>query len=190
MCPTPSGKTPPDGPAADSSGHDSAPQDRAQVQNPDPRDGALPSRSELSETTGCACFNTRKTARAVTQHFSKFLAATGLKETQFSILSVLAQTGPAPMGKLADFLVMDRTTLTRNLAPLRGKSYIETTPGKDGRTRLVRITDAGLQILATALPEWRKAQESLITLFGVEEWNALQKNLDLLQSISRGEHAR
>jgi len=147
------------------------------------------SHSELTATAECACFNVRKTARAVTQHFSKFLVETGLKETQFSILSVLAQTGPLPMGKLAEILVMDRTTLTRNLAPLKTKKYLETAPGKDGRTRLVQITNSGSHMLATALPQWRKAQDSLMGLFGAKDWNALRKNLDLLQSIARGEHA-
>lgn len=147
------------------------------------------SHNELTATAECACFNVRKTARAVTQHFSKFLGETGLKETQFSILSVLAQTGPLPMGKLAEILVMDRTTLTRNLAPLKAKKYLETAPGKDGRTRPVQITDSGSSILAIALPQWRKAQDSLMGLFGTQDWNALRKNLDLLQSIARGEHA-
>jgi len=147
------------------------------------------SSGELAETAACACFNIRKTARAVTQHFAHFLAKTGLKETQFSILSVLAQTGPLPMGRLANTLVMDRTTLTRNLAPLKAKTYLTTAPGQDGRTRLVHITDAGTDALTKALPEWRKAQDSLVNLYGADTWATLRRHLDHLQTVTRNGHA-
>jgi len=89
------------------------------------------------------------------------------------------------MGQLSEALVLDRTTLTRNLKPLRAKAYIKLVPGKDGRTKLVLITKIGSNALADALPEWKKAQQSLLKLYGTEDWSALRRNLDQLQSIAR-----
>lgn len=143
----------------------------------------------IASTSSCACFNLRKTARAVTQHYSKFMADTGLKETQFSILSVLKQTGPLPMGHLAEALVMDRTTLTRNLKPLRINGLLKIVPGNDGRTKLVLITPKGSSAFTKALPSWTKAQDTLINVFGQNEWNILKVQLNLLQSMARASEA-
>ncbi|MBL4615845.1 MAG: winged helix-turn-helix transcriptional regulator [Magnetovibrio sp.] len=159
-----------------------------------PQDKALPSTALASsrglvQTSACACFNVRKAARAVTQHFAGFMSETGLTETQFSILALLAQTGPQtgplPMGKLAEMLFMDRTTLTRNVRPLQTKALVDIVPGQDSRTREVMITDPGLEALNDALPAWSRAQESLLASFGHEDWRDLKGRLEHLTAATR-----
>jgi hypothetical protein len=66
----------------------------------------------------CACFNFRKASRAVTQHFDEQLQPTGLRSTQLVILLAVAVYESSGMAELARALVMDRSTLTRNLRPL------------------------------------------------------------------------
>ena len=63
----------------------------------------------------CTCFNMRKASRVVTQYFDSVLRPSGLKATQFTLLAAISVTGPAPMSQLADHLILDRTTMTRNL---------------------------------------------------------------------------
>src|SRR6266568_2690129 len=65
----------------------------------------------------CACSNVRKAARAVTQLFDEMLQPTGLRSTQFTLLVAVALLGEAPVTQMARALVMDRTTLARNLKP-------------------------------------------------------------------------
>src|SRR5689334_16622792 len=97
--------------------------------------------SELARS--CACFNLRKAARAVTQIYESALEPSGLKATQISLLVALALRGPLPLTRLASSLVMDRTTLTRNLMPLRKKGWIANERGPDRRERSVALTRAG-----------------------------------------------
>lgn len=141
---------------------------------------------QLAGTNNCACFNVRKAARAVTQHFASFMNVTGITESQFSVLSVLAQAGPLTMGRLADMLLMDRTSLTRTLRPLQHKSYVDVVPGlKDSRTREVHITEMGLDALSEALPHWSAAQKSLLSAFGANDWRDTKARLELLISASQ-----
>ena len=117
--------------------------------------------SEFDECLSCTCFAVRKAARAVTQHYDRSLRRSGLRATQFNILVVLAKAGPLPMIGLAEFLGMDRTSLTRNLQPPVRRKWIRIAPGdEDRRVRMVSITDAGVAALTKALPAWRAAQAS------------------------------
>ena len=61
----------------------------------------------------CTCFNLRKAARAVTQVYDEALKPSGLRATQFSLLSAVEIEGPVGVAALARMLVMDRTTLTQ-----------------------------------------------------------------------------
>jgi hypothetical protein len=80
--------------------------------------------SEFDECLSCNCFAVRKAARAVTQHYDRALRKSGLRATQFNTLVVLAKAGPMPMAGLAEFLGMDRTSLTRNVQPPVRKKWI------------------------------------------------------------------
>lgn len=101
----------------------------------------------------------RKASRAVTQHYEASFRGTGLRATQFTVLSTLAQTGPMPVSRLANFLGMERTTLTRNLAPLERRGLVEVAADAgDARVRKVAITAAGEAAARDGLPAWRRAQ--------------------------------
>ncbi len=71
----------------------------------------------------CVGFNTRRATRLITQYYDKILAPTGLRSTQYSLLSGLSMMGESSMQDLAFILAMDRTTLTRNLSPLQKRDW-------------------------------------------------------------------
>lgn len=116
-------------------------------------------RARLAAVQGCACFNLRKAARAVTQLYDEHLRPSGLRSTQFSLLAVLSLRGPLGISQLAEAAVMDRTTLTRNLELLQreGLVKVRAAPG-DARVREVSLTPAAQERLAAALPLWERAQ--------------------------------
>ncbi|MEE8273100.1 MAG: MarR family transcriptional regulator, partial [Alphaproteobacteria bacterium] len=76
------------------------------------------SRDDAREAAICTCFNLRKAARAVTQLYDAALGPSGLRATQFSLIAALGVRGAPTISQLAKAMVMDRTTLTRNLKPL------------------------------------------------------------------------
>lgn len=135
----------------------------------DPR-GAL-------DPASCTCANLRKAARAVTQAYDDALRPSGMKSTQFTLLAALAKLGDMPLTKLAEVLVMDRTTLTRNLKPLLGKGWVGATRDADQRVRRIALTGAGRQAHDTALPLWRSAQSRLVGRLGPERWSGFLGDL-------------
>ena len=106
----------------------------------------------------CACFNIRKTARAVTQLYDDVLRPAGLRATQVTLLMLLRGHGSISMGRLAEAAGTDRTTLTRNLAVLEERSLVRVRLGDDARVRVVELTAEGEDALDAAVPLWRKAQ--------------------------------
>jgi len=125
----------------------------------------------------CVCFSLRKASRAVTQFFDEILQTSGLLVTQFTVLAAIDLTGSATMTHLAQWLVMDRTTLTRNLKPLERQGLIKIEPGKDQRMRVVTLTAEGHAAIAKALPLWEQAQTSVVEGLGQEQWSALLEGL-------------
>ena len=131
----------------------------------------------------CTCFNTRKASRAVTQFFDLALHPSGLKATQFTLLGAISVTGPTPMSRLADQLMLDRTTLTRNLKILARRGFVRIEPGPDRRERVVTLTGKGRDAVAAALPYWREAQSRVVAKMGEERWRRLFDDLAVLSEL-------
>ena len=115
----------------------------------------------------CNCLALRQAARHVTQFYDQFLAASGLRTTQFSILAKLRWLGPLTINALATELVMDRTTLGRNILPLEREGLIEIATGSaDRRSKELRLTEAGRTKLRQASGGWAEAQTRFEAAFG------------------------
>lgn len=126
----------------------------------------------------CACTNLRQAARVVTQAFDHALAASGLRITQMSVLTALSYFGPKTINELADAMVLDRTTLGRNLRPLQRDGYVAIEAGKDDRrTRKLVLTKKGAATAAKALDNWADAQTGFENAIGIENAKALLKLL-------------
>src|SRR5271169_5325297 len=83
---------------------------------------------KLPRPQECNCFAVRSAARHVTQFYDQHLASSGLRTTQFSILSKLKRNGPMTINRLAEDMAMDRTTLGRNILPLERDGLIRIEP--------------------------------------------------------------
>ena len=122
---------------------------------------------DLSDCPSCVNFNLRKAMRAVSQHYDRIMAPSGLRGTQFTTLTVLSRRGAVTITELADILVMDRTTLTRNLKPLEKEGYIKVLPGlQDRRSKRIELTNAGGKAQKAAMPYWQKAQDEMVDFMG------------------------
>ena len=135
----------------------------------------------------CNCLAIRQASRHVTQFYDQLLAASGLRTTQYAILSRLQRSGPMPINALAAALVMDRTTLGRNILPLERDGLIEigASPA-DRRRREVRLTAAGAARLRAARQGWKVAQQRFDQVFGTDRAAALR---DLLREVVASDFA-
>ncbi len=134
----------------------------------------------------CVSFNLRRTARAVSRLYDACLAPSGLRSTQFTILMALHCAGPLTLTKLADSLVAERTTLTRNIGLLERKGLLRTESGQDRRKHHIVITEEGRAMLEAALPHWEEAQEIMEAGLGRERLERLMTDLaDLVETARR-----
>jgi DNA-binding MarR family transcriptional regulator len=117
--------------------------------------------AQLARTQRCTCSALRRATRAVSAHYEAQFRGSGLRGTQFTILSVLAQAGPLPMTRLAGMLGVERTTLTRNLTVLARRGLVAWTGEADGRVRKALLTKAGDAMLHKCLPHWVAAEASV-----------------------------
>ena len=125
----------------------------------------------------CACQSLRKAARVVTQVYDDVLRPTGLRATQLPILVALGGRGPLTVNSLAEVVVSDPTTVTRNLRPLEQRGLLRTTAGEDRRERIAMLTDRGKKVLARAVPLWKAAQARMVRDLGKQRLARLLADL-------------
>lgn len=148
------------------------------------REGGPPDSASIMECRECTCFNLRKAARVVTQLFDNAMRPIGIRATQFTLLALSLAHGPITVTGLAEEMVADRTTLSRNLDPMEKSGLIKIKRGADRRTRIVVITESGRRKLGEAYPLWKKTQEEIKETMGTEKWSALLSNVsDLVSQV-------
>ena len=133
------------------------------------------SASQRPSLQDCNCLAIRQAARHVTQFYDQLFAPVGLRATQFAVLNRLRRDGPMTINALAAALVMDRTTLGRNILPLERDGLVEigASPA-DRRRRELRLSAAGAEKLRRASERWAVAQARFDAVFGSERAAALR----------------
>jgi DNA-binding MarR family transcriptional regulator len=134
--------------------------------------------AKLDGPKGCTNLKLRQITRCVTQHYDAELARTGLKTTQYSLLSHVVKLEPLRAVDLAGVMRMSTSTLSRNLQPLIASGWIEVTAGDDARSRLIRATKTGHAKRTEAQRKWRVAQEGINATLGRERVLALHALID------------
>src|ERR1700747_1873324 len=123
----------------------------------------------LSGPDDCNCLAVRQAARHITQFYDQLLASSGLRTTQFSILAKLRHLGPMTINALAAAMVMDRTTLGRNILPLERDGLIAVERGRrDRRSKELRLPEAGAARFRAAVKGGTQAQRQFAAAFGPE----------------------
>ena len=118
--------------------------------------------TETTGSSGCTCLRLRKASRRVSQIYDRSLEPLGLTVTQFSLLGYVAGFDGISIGALAAKLVMDPTTLTRNVRPLVRQGLVElVADADDQRSRRLHLTAAGRTAYQRAKPAWARAQREI-----------------------------
>ena len=139
-------------------------------------DTSVPPDSGLSF---CTASRVRKAARLVSQIFDRHLERYDLTITQFGLLAYINTFDGIGIGELAEKLIMDPTTVTRNLRPLqrRGLVALAADPN-DRRARRLHLTADGRAAYKEAKPGWAKAQGEIEEALGGADTASLHTTLD------------
>jgi DNA-binding MarR family transcriptional regulator len=126
----------------------------------------------------CLCLATQRAARRLARRFDRAFAPVGLTNGQFSLMMALNAPQAPTVGRLAEFLAMDRTTLTAALKSLERRALVAVAADeKDKRARLLSLTDAGRETLAAACPIWRETHAALEKELAQDDAEVLRKSL-------------
>jgi DNA-binding MarR family transcriptional regulator len=137
------------------------------------------------ELLQCNCSFLRSATRALTLAYDEVLRPSGLRMTQFSMLSRASAVGEISLSELADLMAMDRTTIGRNLLPLEREGLVQINVGKDRRERLVSVTPAGRKVLAHAMPLWENIHRRFEQKVGKREAKELRDLLKRIVNVGR-----
>src|SRR5215469_7911147 len=132
---------------------------------------------DLSGTSGCAAYQFRRTSRAVARLYDTALAPSGIRSTQFALLTAIAKLEPVAISRVAEILVIDLTTMTRSLKLLEKEGLVQIAPRGVRRQRLLTLTSKAEKALAVAVPLWREAQARFLASLG-RHWKELQEELE------------
>ena len=138
----------------------------------------------------CNCLAARQAARHITQFYDQYLASSGLRTTQFSILAKLRRLGPMTINRLAAEMVMDRTTLGRNILPLERDGLIAVEQGSiDRRSKELRVTEAGETRFRAGVKGWVQAQRQFEKAFGAKRTADMRSLLHAVATTDLGSTA-
>lgn len=127
----------------------------------------------------CICGNLRRASRLVTKVYDTCFQSIGIKVTQYTLLLAVQRLGPVTITKLAEEVILERTTCTRNLKILEDKSLIHFQQGPDKRMKHIVLTPQGIEKIKEALPLWQEAQEIMFLKIGKK------KSLTFIDDITR-----
>src|SRR5262245_15299321 len=134
----------------------------------------------------CACGSLRRASRATSRLYETAFAPLKLTATQFTILIAVQLRGPVPLSRLAQALVLDRTSLYRAVKPLERRGCLRVLPGRTRRERTASLTSEGRDLLAQALPVWERVQGQLVGALGGQVWTVLARALGKVVPAVRG----
>ncbi|MDD1502231.1 MarR family winged helix-turn-helix transcriptional regulator [Lysinibacillus sp. CNPSo 3705] len=138
----------------------------------------------IDYTQICVCANLRKKTRLVTQFYDNLLQPTGLKVTQYSMLANIDLQQSVSISRLGEILLLDQTTITRNINLLKRNGYVNLTRDpQDARAKVITLTDKGVEKLNEAAPIWQDIQERIINDIGLEKYNDFYETLKTIQKI-------
>ena len=129
----------------------------------------------------CPGMRIGRATRVLARVFNDEFRALGLQTSQHAVLTFVALAGPAgaTIGTLADALLLDRTTLTRNLRPLQKAGYLSLTRSpKDARVQIVALTKKGEKTIEAIFPLWQRAYRRLQDTLGPQALAELSDRLD------------
>ncbi|WP_415238396.1 MarR family winged helix-turn-helix transcriptional regulator [Seleniivibrio woodruffii] len=136
------------------------------------------------ESSVCNCVNIRRASQAVTEIYDGYLSESGLKIGQFSMLRHISYMEPVNVSRLAEKMRLDRTTLVRGLKILEKEGYVADTSDAGTRSRSLKLTVEGHNVLAEAEPMWQAAQKHLEEHMGKDTLKDLVSLLSKLESLT------
>ncbi len=134
------------------------------------------------DSLSCMCSSMRRATRLMTRMYDEALSRAGVSASQFELLANIRGRQPVDQRTLVRAIDSDQTTLSRNLAALLERGWIELSADeKDKRKNLYRLTKTGATTLSEAFACWEEVQTQLQQRIGGSQWKEL---MDLTNDVA------
>lgn len=137
----------------------------------------LPTPEQVFRRIPCFCGVLLLAARVVNRIYNEELRHVGLEATQYSMLSILKQLPGLTIGDLGERLAVDKTTISRNVKVLERNGWVATDRAEDGRQRILTLTRAGGDKLASARTHWERAQNRMAAALPAGQFDSMRREL-------------
>ena len=129
----------------------------------------------------CIAIRVRFVNRVITGLYERALKPFDIKTSQMAtlvLLSVRGESSPADVGRI---LQMEKSTVSRNVARMKKKGWVEVTNQDDGVSQVIKVTPEGRKLLAALHVEWAKAQKAALKLLGKKGVRSVGRLYDTLR---------
>ena len=141
-------------------------------------DGHVDSEAAREILRGCVCSRTRMLDRILSRLFDDSLAPLGIRASQLTVLALIGAMEGLRAADVAKHLEMDKSTVSRSLALLRARGWVEESGGPSAKSRRLDVTAQGRALLCETLPHWRSAVGKARETLGDESVDALRSAAD------------
>ena len=124
------------------------------------------------ELQNCIGANIRSLSRVVDGYYRTCLEGFDITENQMTILFTLSKMGKIEQGKIGEALVLERSTVSRNIKLLETKELLTRTT--EYRPE-IEISEKGKTLVADLLPHWNKVMDELKDKIGADSILLIQE---------------
>ena len=132
----------------------------------------------------------RKLHRLINSAYMSNLKPFGIKGSMLSILFIIGKMPGINQKSIADALILDQSTMTRDLKTLETKGWIIKNRGSDARSKVLELTQTGYELLEEITPVWEKmhhAVEKILGQYNIQNIDqimaAIKSNLDNIKNV-------
>ena len=145
---------------------------------------ATPNFDRINPAT-CVNAKIRRLHRKINAIYMEKFKPYGIQGSMLSILFIIGKQSTINQKTLADLLVLDPSTMSRDVKKLVSKGWVKVNKGEDTRSSELSITVAGCLLLEEIAPIWEKLHNKVSELLG----NFSVQQIDVITEVISRETA-
>ena len=145
---------------------------------------ATPNFDRINPAT-CVNAKIRRLHRKINAIYMEKFKPYGIQGSMLSILFIIGKQSTINQKTLADLLVLDPSTMSRDVKKLVSKGWVKVSKGEDTRSSELSITVAGCLLLEEIAPIWEKLHNKVSELLG----NFSVQQIDVITEVISRETA-
>jgi len=114
----------------------------------------------------CVYGKIRRLDRIVNGVYMKEINAFGLRGSMLSLLFLVGKMGKINQKEIGEKLVLDASTVSRDIKKLMKKGWVTVEAGEDARERVVSLRKEGYKLLEEVSPVWSAVHAKVVAALG------------------------